>query len=58
MVRRHLTRSPEEAAAATPATVRIQEKTVQQSGHDAVSMGAPRIARTTTWTAGIYISHA
>jgi len=46
-------RSTKEAAPATSATIRIDEKTVQQYGNDSVSMGAPRIARPTTWTGSI-----
>jgi hypothetical protein len=46
-------RSTKEAAPATSATIRIDEKTVQQCGNDSVSMGAPRIARPTPWTGSI-----
>jgi hypothetical protein len=53
VARRRPNRSAKEAAAATSATIGIDEKTVQQGGHDSVSMGAPRIARPTTWTSSI-----
>jgi hypothetical protein len=54
MVRQRPSRSTKEAAPATPAAIRIDEKTVQQSGNDSVSMGAPRIARPTAWASSIH----
>jgi hypothetical protein len=58
MFRHHSSCSPKEAAAATPASVGIDAKMVQESGKETISPGAAGIARTTTWATGIFDSHA